>query len=190
MCCFIFAVCAALINRRHGWIAAGLGFTVVADYFLVLRDAHFFGVAVFCSAHVCYILRGVNVRLWRVVALFFCVGAFILMCLFAQSIIFLAGLYALLFATNMYVNLRAYLHRPSRENMLMLAGLFLFALCDINVLLYNLPRYFGVLHELSGISFWLIWVFYLPSQALIAICCHFNKKKLEQKKNLCYILSG
>jgi len=35
--------------------------------------------------------------------------------------------------------------------------------------LFNLPRYFDVAHGISNVVFPLIWVFYLPSQLLLAI---------------------
>ncbi|MBO7633297.1 MAG: hypothetical protein J6S72_02800, partial [Lachnospiraceae bacterium] len=49
----------------------------------------------------------------------------------------------------------------------------IFALCDINVLLYNLPLLFDIhshlLISLFDIIGTLMWVFYLPSQVLLAL---------------------
>ena len=52
-------------------------------------------------------------------------------------------------------------------------GLIVFALCDINVLLYNLPDYIDIrshfilsLLDFAGNA---MWAFYLPSQVMIAV---------------------
>ena len=57
---------------------------------------------------------------------------------------------------------------PKINRRIILTGLILFALCDICVLLFNLPQYFGAPNFFHRILP-MIWVFYLPSQALIAV---------------------
>lgn len=168
--CLVVAIVSGLrchSRRDWLWLVGGLGFTVLADYFLVLRDEHLLGVAAFCFAHVCYIFRAVEFKK-RVLGLvafasflaIWATGVFIV-----QSVIVVAGLYALLFCINIIVNIKA--RRPRPNYWLVLAGLILFALCDINVMLFNLPQYMGVEHGFD-FAFTLIWVFYLPSQALLA----------------------
>jgi len=145
------------------WLVAGLGFTLWADYFLVLRQEEFLGVAVFCFVHVCYIFRTVGFRV-RIFSAFFavwCIAFFIL-----QSVIVFAGIYAVLFAVNIYVNAKA--RRPRTNQILVMAGLILFLLCDVNVLLMNLPQYVGT-PVFFGRAYTFVWVFYLPSQILLGI---------------------
>jgi len=186
---------------RRDWLClvGGLGFTVLADWFLVLRHEHLLGVAAFCFAHVCYIARVVQADCkersaygtfplpsagiaeqflaiqkkredsWRRlcwVAAF--VGFLVLWCVavFTGNVVFMAGIYAVLFVINIFVNIKA--RRPKANYYLVLAGLVLFALCDLNVMLFNLPRYMGVARDFSSV-FTLIWVFYLPSQVLLAV---------------------
>jgi hypothetical protein len=58
------------------------------------------------------------------------------------------------------------LHRsryPSPNSVMVPAGMILFLLCDINVGLYNLPLSFRPVFQT------LIWVFYLPSQLVLAL---------------------
>ena len=74
------------------------------------------------------------------------------------------GLYALLFISNIYISAR-YL---KRNRALVITGLLLFAACDVCVLIFNMPVYMGAPLWLRNI-YPLIWVFYLPSQLLLAV---------------------
>ncbi|MCL2225023.1 MAG: lysoplasmalogenase family protein [Defluviitaleaceae bacterium] len=150
---------------KKDWLClvGGLVFTLLADYFLVLRQQHLFGVAAFCFVHVFYIRRAINFRRWMLVA-FAVIWLFIVFIL--QSVILIAAVYASLFAFNIFVNYKT--RRPKFNYHLVMAGLILFALCDINVMLFNIPRYTGLPDFFPG-AFALIWVFYLPSQILLAL---------------------
>ena len=165
----------------------GLAFTVGADYLLILRNAHHFGVVVFCFAHMAYILRalchapgkwrrlfpGLTVivvgLVYLIMALFVLdwlnwINAYYIVSRIVFSIYIVAALYATLFVTNIYLSARYIRH----NRVLVITGLLLFAACDIFVLLFNLPFYFGAPAGLTAV-FPLIWVFYLPSQALLGV---------------------
>lgn len=153
------------------WLAGGLAFTVGADYFLILQNWHLPGVVIFCFAHVCYILRA---REGKGAKMLFFVVALLLALTAYMGIKWVAILYAGLFCANITTNFiyfksdKARLSKSNRT--LFLGGLILFALCDINVLLFNLPIYFSSVSWPSWLSytFYLIWVFYIPSQILLA----------------------
>ncbi|MCL2528245.1 MAG: lysoplasmalogenase family protein [Defluviitaleaceae bacterium] len=158
-------------RRDWLWLVLALGFTLWADYFLILHNRHLTGVAVFCFAHLAYIIRAVNQRQndkdrpfpWSRI---FAIGlvVIVLAFIFFDAIYVVTGLYATLFISNIYVSAR-YL---KRNRALTITGLLLFAACDICVMIFNMPLYFGAPAWLLNI-FPLIWVFYLPSQALLAI---------------------
>jgi len=159
-------------KRDWAWLVLGFMFTVGADYFLVVRNLHLPGVAVFCFAHMCYILRAVGSPSVtasrtkpRYKVLLFCVLIASIFVVFINGwLIVLSGIYAALFITNIAVNFNFQkINRP-----LVLTGLILFALCDINVALLNLPRHFDINLTFPW-TFRLIWVFYLPSQLLLAV---------------------
>ena len=147
----------------------------------------------FCFAHLAYIMRVVmgqvgSLNTWTMqndmrcklshvkitvslvlVLLAVIALAFILL----DSIFVVTFLYAILFITNIYVSARYLQHNRK----LAITGLLLFAACDICVLLFNLPIYMGAPEWLRGV-FPLIWVFYLPSQVLLAISAiNFSRKK-------------
>ena len=156
----------------------GLLFTLGADYFLILHNWHLPGVAVFCFAHLAYICRALNAKQackkhelassWLskpvIVFAWVSVAVVVVATLLVDALFVAAAVYAALFITNLYISTRYIQH----NRVLVLAGLFLFAACDICVLLFNLPVHTAAPIWLRQI-FPLIWVFYLPSQALLAI---------------------
>jgi len=166
--CFAIAAVSFFFCRNKKdwlWLTLGLLFTVAADYFLVIHNRHLPGVAVFSFVHMCYILRVLQPKA-RKLALFivpFLAGA-IFIAFMNEALLVLAGIYAGLFALNIAINIKfCKINKP-----LVLTGLVLFMLCDINVMLFNLPRELGVSIYFPW-AFTLIWVFYLPSQLLLAV---------------------
>ena len=151
-------------KKDWAWLCAGLLFTVGADYFLVLQNRHLPGVAVFCFAHVCYILRAMQPRSKVKATLAVAVLAAVILFTFINgSLLFLTGIYAGLFVTNIALNIKfCKINKP-----LVLTGLVLFMLCDINVALFNLPQHLNF--PIFPWVFTLIWVFYLPSQLLLSV---------------------
>jgi len=175
VCCLVIALLSyfkCYSKRDWAWLVSGLAFTVGADYFLVLHNNHLYGVAVFCFAHVCYIMRAITRRTRFVFLSFGLVAVLVAIAFMSGSVIALGGIYATLFSLNLVVNFKFFGNEKTRlpklNRVLVLAGLVLFMLCDVNVLLINLPRYFGAPQWLSSF-FPLIWVFYLPSQGLLAV---------------------
>jgi len=170
--CFVLAALSYFFCRSKkdwAWLTVGLLFTVGADYFLVIHDNHLPGVAVFSFAHMCYILRALNFAEHRqkvaLIALPF-VAFFVYLSFINNALLVLTGIYAGLFLINITVNIKyCKINKP-----LVLCGLILFALCDVNVLLLNLPRQFGM-PVIFPWAFYLIWIFYLPSQLLLAVSC-------------------
>ena len=186
--CFVIAALSYFrcCNKKDwAWLTAGLLFTVGADYFLVLHNNHLPGVAVFCFAHVCYILRGLQDTKGGQKVVLLAVPFLVLTVALAfinGALLALSGVYGGLFVANLVVNIRFFRQKGAPQTLprlnkgLALVGLFLFALCDINVLLFNLPQELG-LPVTFPFAFGLIWVFYLPSQMLLAVSgVRFNAK--------------
>jgi len=138
-------------------------FTVLADFFLILFDARIIGQLLFCVTHACYIARarrgGERQRI--ITALLIAAPVFFLF----DVTVALSAAYACLFVQSLYLNFKC-----GHENRrLILTGLTLFLLCDVNVLLFNLPGYVNFPASAAKTAYCLIWVFYLPSQLLIAL---------------------
>jgi hypothetical protein len=167
LCFCIASLSCALCRNKRDWafLAAAMALTVGADYFLILHDAHVPGVAIFCWVHVFYILRVVrcrtNIILTAVAVLVVVIGFSVI----NEHIFLLAGLYGGLFATNLVVHYRY--RRTLGNGGLIFTGLLLFALCDLAVAASSIPNYLGIMPYLKRL-YPLIWLFYLPSQTLLA----------------------
>lgn len=169
-----FAVTLLSFKKSHSkrdwlFLAVGMLLTLISDYFLVLYDNQPVGTTTFCFVHMAYILRVRSRKyLWVIIGTLLLV----LPLYFATDyLITTAALYFVLFLQDIVAHMVYYRKEslPMINRRLMLAGILLFALCDINVLLFNLPRFVSLPDGLSDTAFTLIWVFYMPAQGLLAV---------------------
>jgi hypothetical protein len=152
--CFFIALSTSKTKDRQ-YLIIGMGFTAAADYFLLINGNEHAGVVLFIFTHAAYILRtGINKK-WVIIAL-------LLALLLSANLLTATLCYTIFFTANLFANIKN--PRP-----IILTGLILFALCDINVLLYNLPRYITIPETISKTAYTLIWWFYAPSQLLLAL---------------------
>ena len=182
-CCLIIALLSSsrcVCKKDWGLLSGGLGFTVLSDYFLVIQQEHLIGVAAFCFVHVCYILRAVEFNK-RTLSLLYAFGFLWAIVFILEVVIAMAVIYACLFAVNIYVNAKT--RRYKLNYFLVMTGLVLFALCDMNVMLFNLPQYFGTAKIFPN-AFLLIWVFYLPSQLLLSLSAISFKRPVFIKQEI------
>ena len=171
--CLIVACAAAQCpldrtDARYNCVA--MLFTVAADVFLLFTTSYEAGIALFCVAHLLRIrlLCGKRPSL----ALLF---ADIALCFILIFGVHLSQLYALSICYALLLlsaTISTFISRrfPRRNAILLRLGMILFLLCDINVALFNIASPFAAAAVL-------MWVFYLPSQVLLALsmydglCC-------------------
>ncbi|MBE6015831.1 MAG: hypothetical protein E7241_10825 [Lachnospiraceae bacterium] len=183
--CFEWLVFGVIKTKDSLIIAIALTFTVIADYFLLFPGNDvWIGLISFKMAHTMYlyVISEKNIKVTLVnflIRLLVAVGLFFLMQGtegYDSKTLYLLSLYAVSFAMNIvYAIFRVIKNRqmtcPISYAKLM-AGLLLFAMCDISVLIHNTGGpVFAT--DLSRTIFWLsgvlMWVFYLPSQIIIAM---------------------
>lgn len=153
---------AALLALRGGdrLVAPALLFTAGADWFLLVRGHRFMlGVALFLVVQTLYLLRlrragmGSDLPLRSGLALLLALAVVLLN--MGTALNLLVALYFSQLLANTILAWRA-------GKALFAAGLTLFVCCDICVGLFNL----GLLTPFSSVG---MWLFYLPSQVLIAL---------------------
>ncbi|MBP5330637.1 MAG: hypothetical protein J6Y89_02150 [Lachnospiraceae bacterium] len=167
--------------------AAAMCFTAVSDWFLLFVDDIRPGVISFCVVQTIYlaVIMGGCTRKTAVVlavrgiltAACFCA----LTDMFPKEKLLLAVVlfYAISFFGNI-LHLAVDTVRRKEQNPclfrrrgLFLAGMILFMLCDLNVLLFSLGDYViidsAVFIALAAAAPYLIWIFYLPSQVMIVL---------------------
>ena len=157
---------------RSLFLFLGLFMTLAADTVLVLLNRNYpLGVLFFCFVQTLY---GISLRPEMPVVWFRTAGS-----LLVAAVVF-SGISAALYAASAWSILQLSLNvieawrvfradRSENEKRLLLfaLGLSLFWCCDISVGIYNLSA--AASGMLSSVSGFLMWVFYLPSQALLVL---------------------
>jgi hypothetical protein len=149
-------------------------FTLAADYLILFTPHYAMGVAVFCGAHLTAVERyggAGTARLMAAVA-----GAAAAAVGFAASGLLpaAAAAYAVLITA---ATVCAFRRKQARMNNVMSrAGMVLFMLCDVNVLLWNMRQAANI----AAIPEWtgtLMWAFYLPGQTMLALSAYDFERK-------------
>lgn len=176
--CACFALYSTATGKKFAYIVfVALLFTLVADYFLLVKDELYeVGVSAFIIAQTCYFIKiysergrfpsvSIAVRILAFVATSACL--FILK--LAEPLSILATAYAILLLGNVvesYFNARF-----GVIDLIFAAGLTAFACCDVCVLAFNLGDFIDIPLSASTLDAIvnLAWVFYLPSQIAISL---------------------
>lgn len=157
-------------------------FTFLADTILVWTRYEIMGVFCFCIAQSAHMIRlnrryAVNIKLLAVVL---SVIALITLLLKAPAIYVVACAYIILLLANLILGFKDYhKHKDNIHSRYGLYGFQLFVCCDLCVALRHLMMD-GLLNDsfLPLVSF-LVWVFYYPSQVLIANSSDYKPTPLE-----------
>ena len=175
--CFLYA----LLQVKHGnrWLIAGLGFTMCADFFLVLCPDSYrlWGMVFFSLVQIMY---AINLHLKNRNKWLLMVRLFLIIAIEVITFVILEGrpdalaVVSVCYYANLVMNIVAAFTR-FRENKLLPIGLVLFVLCDTVIGLQMvcdvyLPVSHGsALYQFLFSDFFWSWFFYLPSQVLIAL---------------------
>lgn len=174
--CFIYAVLSCRNGKDYVFLCVAFVFTLVADWFLLVKNSDYvFGVAAFIVAQTVYLLRlisfGVNVKRTIIVRLVVTISAISVLFVadLADWLTVLVAIYFVALVTNCVDSYT--LFKYGAKNKLFAIGLTLFILCDVSVGLNNFSSYFNVsaINRLIKAATYLMWIFYLPSQVLIAL---------------------
>ena len=161
----------------------GLLFTSLADLFFLLLDLCTLGVATFCIVQIIYCIRYLPKKAYSTIisfATFIAITAIgsIVLSIFSKTIIILfmlAFIYGVCLITRLIRAIKACKEKvfPNPNRYMIVAGMILFTLCDINVCLNYLASspdlHCFFLNQYQATCSFLIWLFYLPSQLLLAL---------------------
>lgn len=186
--CFIFTLINNDRRNKHkSWcISLALGFTLIADYFLLLLGYDFeYGIAAFIIAQQIYgimmddyLPQVKNNFIKRLFIQLFITFSITLLSNYLDANIELAVILSTFYFVSILMNTFRAIKvsiefKEDRAKALFALGMILFVLCDINVGLFNLSTYLDlsatVAIPIIRISSLLMWFFYAPSQVLIAL---------------------
>ena len=152
-------------------LQSALFLTLIADYFLLMTQYFIPGILVFCLIQIIYIIRHsryskFNIKLFIMIALIL-----VILSLIARKtslnanilLVYLGTIYAFISFCSVFTALSTLKYKiyPKNTIILIILGIGLLFLCDINVALYNL-------NHNNCLSGFLIWFFYLPSQLFLS----------------------
>ena len=164
--CFLFALACALRGGDR-LVPPALALTAAADWFLLVRnDRYAIGVALFLCVQTVYYLRlrrdGAPDAYPLRAGLALAAGLGLYALGLASPLNLLAGLYFSQLLSNTVLAWT----RTGRRRRIFAAGLTLFVGCDICVGLFNALPGLSPLYPAVSVG---MWLFYLPSQVLIAL---------------------
>ena len=176
--CACFALYSTATGKKFAYIVfAALGFTLVADYFLLVKNEYYdVGVSAFIIAQTCYFIkiylergRFPSVSLAVRSLAFVAASACLFILKLAEPLTVLAAAYAVSLLGNVvesYFNVRF-----GVGDLIFAVGLTAFACCDVCVLAFNLGDFIDIPLSSSALDVIvnLAWVFYLPSQIAISL---------------------
>lgn len=169
--------CFALLQGRNPWITAALACTVMADFFLVVCDPvqRLLGMVFFLLAQGFYAIvlhHGKGLLIARIGLI---LAAEAVTVLVLGSSTDPLALVSLCYYANLIMNIICAFTR-FREKKLMSIALVLFLLCDTVIGLQVMSSLYLPIPEGSPVyrllypGFDIAWLFYLPSQVLLALC--------------------
>ncbi len=159
-------------------------FTFIADTILVWTPFVIPGVYVFCIAQFLHFMRLTKMRIYDVA-----INAGVLSLIFAIGIAFglepiyaIATVYAILLISNVIMSVQNYRDRPKHfRTRCACYGFIAFICCDLCVALRFLSLTGAISATTLPIVAYFVWVFYLPSQILIANSSTFEPQKRRRK---------
>ena len=174
--CFVISAVSyrfCFSKRDCGFLISGMALTVVSDFFLVYRDMDYRGLFIFFTVHAAYMLRASRHTKRCAVFIAALTACFAPFYFFFDPVGVAAVLYACFFACDLIINVRMYTIKnnfiPRKNKILILTGLCLFLLCDLSVVVFNLPRYYAVSGGVTQTAYVVMWICYLSSQLLLSV---------------------
>lgn len=174
----------ALSKKNHSLLNLGLFITIFADVFLLLLHKYYIlGVGLFSIVQILYSVRysgnSSKIIFPKFISLFvILLFIYFIMDNFIVKVDFLTVIslfYAICILSSTYMAIRVYRHKlwPELNSEIIFIAMILFLFCDINVALYNVLDPMSISNNfivlLRDISFVAMWLFYLPSQVLLAL---------------------
>ncbi|MDR2648606.1 MAG: hypothetical protein LBB94_02660 [Clostridiales bacterium] len=148
-------------------LRAGLACTLAADFCMLVIYNNIIGLIFFICAQTIYFIRYLSARVYAaaLIPALFCVYAALPRFVSLPLETRLAAVYACALTVGVPA---AFIRRkvwPFPNSAIIPLGMLLFALCDISVAFFNaLPEGTG-----KAAAHIFIWIFYLPSQALLSV---------------------
>lgn len=193
--CLIFLIGSAHENPENKdarLMVIVMSLTLASDVILLLTRQFALGLVLFVCVQVLYSIR---IQKRFIMGRVFIQGAVFIACLlffmlkmpqrFNYALMLsLGAFYALMFLLNIF-KVMTIKFQTDYDKRLFAVGLVLYALCDINVAIYNFPSFFEsnfILSQIYAYSGLAMWLFYLPGQVALTLSV---RRKVDGKVDDC-----
>lgn len=174
----------------------GLLITMIADFCLVILEFYILGVLFFILVQITYCVRYTNKNikimiLKLFISFVFIVISYAIALLFIEeinSLVPISLFYVICLLTSVIKAVKASIDNlyTAPGKYMIVFGMILFLLCDICVALSNIIVMFPLsrykITRFQTITYFLIWVFYVPSQLLLSLSGNAKILKINIKK--------
>jgi len=161
-------------------LQTGFFITIFADLCFLIFDYYILGIIFFCLVQVVYYNRYKGYKSYRspliiarfIIVFLLIISIYLILNLFIVKIDFLfaiALVYSIYLLSSIIESIKAFKNNlyPFPNKHIIVLGMVLFLLCDINVAISSVTKEFATsVHDISKL---LIWIFYLPSQVLLSL---------------------
>lgn len=180
--CLAFSIWSA-VKGGDRLLPPALLLTAVADSFLLVLNRNYaLGVLIFLGAQITYLLllwRGTGKTLWPIRLL---LPAATITIIAALNLLTPLNILVGLYFSQLVVNALAAWLMPGKKWRCFAIGLTLFVGCDLCVGIFNMRGVFPEgLYQFARVG---MWLFYLPSQVLIALSGRACDKEKEIHENI------
>ncbi|MGH4117584.1 lysoplasmalogenase family protein [Clostridium sp.] len=188
--CFLISILSTKNSHRDKvndidirLLVFGLFITIIADLCLIVLDFYILGVIFFTLVQVIYCVRYINKNIKATLIKLF-ISFLLIVFSYEIAILFIEKINILipisLFYTFCLLSSVIKAIKASNNNLYttkskhrIVLGMIFFLLCDTCVALSNIPILFPlsgyIIIRFQSIAYFLIWVFYVPSQLLLAL---------------------
>lgn len=189
--CIILCLIISLLTKEDAvdlkkvrLLQTGLFLTVISDFLLLIVDDYYeIGIIIFSMAQIIYTIRYDFKNRKKIIRYYSIICSILLLVYIIMNIYFIridllvliSTFYGICLVTNVYKGIKIYAHKlyPRTNGIMIAFGMILFMLCDINVVFYNILRNINItnefLYSLYRMAYISMWLFYLPSQVLLAL---------------------
>lgn len=173
--CVVFA-CRCALRGGDRLVPPALALTALADLFLLVLNRYYpLGVAIFLVVQTLYLLRlrrdGADSALWLRAGL----ALILALAVYGLGMLSPLNLLVCLYFSQLLSNTCLAWTVKGRSQRLFALGLTLFVGCDVCVGLFNLSGLVpDALYQFARVG---MWLFYLPSQVLIALSAYPRKER-------------
>jgi len=159
---FITLCFAVSVFSRSRLLKSAMFLTVASDFMILIIGNYIIGVAVFCFAHVFHFIRNKGGGKKLFIYAVFAIAAVIVYLFGKDFIVSVSVLYACCLLSSVVSSFLS--EFGSKRKLIIEIAFVLFLFCDVCVMFYNLPN----IGRISVFAGKMIWVFYAPSQLMLA----------------------